>query len=255
MVDIAFYVVSIKNVKPPIDPKHLTIMSYNLLFSNKSKKMSISIIKSENPDILLVQELTPEWEKLILKEFGSIYLHKSTHPLKGAHGIGIFSKYKILNQSILNDNNKPFAQITELNFNNKKVQLINTHLASPAGAVENKDVFVSLYTKNYSSRKNQVIEIMTKSLSISNKYDCQILAGDLNTLRFEPIYKKIQINWLNSTPRKYDFSHCSFPNTNKSKPFITLDYIMARGQMKFIDTKTIKGGSSDHLAIVSKIMI
>lgn len=255
LIDVGFYVISIRNVKPPNDPKELTIMTYNLLFSNKSPKLSLSIIKSVEPDILLFQELTHDWEKLLLNEFGDIYQFKATHPLKGAHGIGIFSKYKISNQSIINNSNKPFAQIAELSFNNKKVQFINTHLASPAGAVENKHDFFNLYSKNYSRRKKEVSEIMEKTLTLSNKYDCQILAGDLNTLRFEPIFKKIQINWQNSTPRRYDFSHCSFPNTNKSKPFITLDYIMARGKVKFIDTKTIQGGSSDHLAIVSKIMI
>ena len=41
----------------------------------------------ENPDILVVQELTPNWDLRIKNLLGKSYKYKLTKPLKGTHGI------------------------------------------------------------------------------------------------------------------------------------------------------------------------
>lgn len=47
----------------------------------------------------------------------------------------------------------------------------------------------------------------------------------------------------------------NFPHTNTVIPFLTLDYILAKGSAKCISSKVLQGGSSDHLAIMSTIEI
>jgi len=44
-----------------------------------------------------------------------MYKYQVVQPLKGTHGIGIYSKFKIANPFYLkNKNNKPFAPIADL---------------------------------------------------------------------------------------------------------------------------------------------
>jgi len=234
----------------------VTVMSYNLFFKNSSKSQSISIIKKDNPDILFVQELTPLWASELDKSLSKLYKYKLTIPLKRTHGLGIYSKHKISNQHILrNTAKKPFAQIVDLTIKNKTVQLINAHLASPAIAIENKGKFFPLFLQNYKIRKQQISQLNTYSKAKETRYDSQILVGDLNTLHSEPIFKRLKLNWVNSNYSILRWMKFNFPHSSKIPTIMTLDYTLARGKVDFLDSKVIKGGSSDHLAISTKLKI
>jgi len=254
LLEIGFSVYSNSNIKSNDLDKEITVMSYNLFFKNKHQDHSISIIKKANPDILIVQELTPNWASQIEKSLGESYKYKLTKSFTGTHGIGIYSKYKISEQAFLeNSANKPYAQIVTLNVDGKSIQLINTHLASPAIAIENRDKFFSLFMANYQIRKEQIIKI--NELAENQNYDCQLLVGDLNTLHSEPIFKRLRLKWVNSNNGLFRWMKFNFPHTSKIIPIVTLDYILGRGKLKFIESKVIEGGSSDHLAIMAKLNI
>jgi len=61
LFEIGFSVYSNSNIRSNDLDKELSVMSYNLFFKNKNQDLSISVIKKANPDILFVQELTPNW--------------------------------------------------------------------------------------------------------------------------------------------------------------------------------------------------
>lgn len=231
-------------------------MTYNLFFKNKTPNQSVEIIKKANPDVIFVQELTPKWASELDRTIGQTYKYKMTKPLRGTHGIGIYSKFKITNQKFLNNSaRKPYAQIVDLTVKDKKILLINTHLASPAAAVENKEKFIPLFANNYQLRKGQVKELNSLAVKESKSYDCQLLVGDLNTLHSEPIFKRLKFRWANSSNGLLRWKNYNFPHTNRIKPIVTLDYVMGRGKLKFLESKVIKGGSSDHMAILTKLKI
>lgn len=254
LLEVGFTLYSNSNIVSKGLSKEITVMSYNLFFKNKNYDQSIYIIKKANPDILILQELTPTWASKIDNTLGELYKYKLTEALIGTHGIGIYSKYEISNQEFLsNSTNKPFAQIVNLIIENKSIQLINTHLASPAIAVENIDKFFSLFRANYQIRKEQIINL--NELADNQKYDCQLLVGDLNTLHSEPIFKRLKFKWVNSSNGLLRWLKFNFPNSSKIIPIVTLDYILGRGKLKFIESKVIEGGSSDHLAIMTRLKI
>lgn len=254
LFEIGFSVYSNLNIESGDYDKELTLMSYNLFFKNARPDQSISIIRQEDPDILLVQELTPNWAAKIEKEIGADYPHKLTHALRGTHGIGIYSKYKITNQELLkNAANLPFAQIVDLQFDGKLIQLVNTHLASPAIAVENKDNFLPLFLGNYKLRTKQIKALNGLARNGGETYSSQLLIGDLNTLHSEPIFKRLKWQWVNSSNGLFRWTKFNFPHSSRVRPILTLDYILGRGAIEFLEYKVIEGGSSDHLAIVAKI--
>ncbi|WP_018342002.1 endonuclease/exonuclease/phosphatase family protein [Cytophaga aurantiaca] len=133
----------------------LTLLTYNLFFKNKNPDVILNQIKRTDPDILIVQELTPAWVSMLSKSLGKQYPYKRIYIDKGTHGIGVYSKYKLSNDTLLlNDNKKPFAQIITAHIHNKKIQLINVHTASPAAAVEHPENFLSLFSANYTLRES-----------------------------------------------------------------------------------------------------
>lgn len=229
-------------------------MTYNLLFKNADFAQSLALIKDANPDVLFVQELTPAWSATLDKEIKEIYQFKVAGPLIGHHGIAIYSKYSLENKVILrNSAKKPYTICADLTFGKRKIQLINTHLASPGIAVENKKRFIPLYAQNYKTRKQQIQEL--NSLVNTEDYDCQILAGDLNTLQSEPIFKRLRMHWVDSGNQLFRWKQFNFPNTSRLKPMMTLDYIMGRGNIQLQDSEIIKGGYSDHFPVMTTVRI
>jgi endonuclease/exonuclease/phosphatase family metal-dependent hydrolase len=236
--------------------KEISIMTYNLFFKNKSPQQPIKIIKLSNPDILAVQEITPTWDNHLKNELNKSYPFKSIFPQNGTHGLGIYSKYKITHlKNIYNINNRLVAQICEVALSNKKILIINAHLASPGLAVENPNSFFNLYHNIYNQRVSEYERILDFVLSKDKEYDAKILVGDLNTMKYESLYKKMKKDWVNSQEISGELFRFNFPNSHNFIPIITIDYILLRGKIESLNTDVISGGSSDHLAILSEIRI
>lgn len=227
----------------------LSIISYNIYFKNKNRRSSLNLIKSKKADIVFLQEVTPKWNNSLNANLN--YPHKITKALNGTHGISVYAKHPIkLIQYINNDYGLPIAQIIELNIKGKNILLCNTHLASPAKAVENPEYFLTYYFENYKQRKKQYNKIESYINSIENKYAEILFIGDLNTTEYEPLFRDIMYDWQNTSK---NFFSKSFPNSSKLDPVINLDYILFRKKAEIVQYEVLKGGSSDHSAIYSEI--
>jgi endonuclease/exonuclease/phosphatase family metal-dependent hydrolase len=236
--------------------KEIKVINYNVFFKNKDKIAITSKIISEDPDIVVLQEVTESWGIHLLNSLGSKYKYNAINSMVGTHGCAVFSKFPISNIKYLNNNSgAPFAQLMDVQVENVKVKLANVHLASPAIAVENPDRFIPLILNNYTERKEQY-EALNEHFNISQRHECKLIVGDLNTTSYEPLYNQIRRNWrdANNYP-KLNFD-ANFPNSRKLPfPLFKLDYILGNGNVKMINEKVIKGGSSDHQGIVAILEI
>jgi endonuclease/exonuclease/phosphatase (EEP) superfamily protein YafD len=232
----------------------VTLLTYNLFFKNKHPDVILKQIKETNPDIFVVQELTPQWVHLLSKSFEHTYPYKTMYINKGTHGMGIYSKYKLSGDTLLlNESKKPFAQLVNVRVLNKKIQLINVHTASPAAAVEHPESFFPLLSRNYTQRENQFEQI--EHTLKNNPAEISVLTGDLNTTPYEPIYRNLRNTWIDVFNETGNGNGATFPNTSKAAPFLRLDYILIRGAVSPVSAKVLNKGSSDHLALVGKIKI
>lgn len=236
--------------------RSLSLMTYNLYFKNKHKESSVKIILNANVDLLVLQEITLSWNAELSRSIGHIYPYSKVIALNGTHGTGIYSKYPLTDHTILNNSAKlPIAQVVNVGIGDKKLRLINAHLASPAIAVENPDDFFQLYMKNYEIRKSQLDRINTLVMRDEKEFDCHILIGDLNTSRYEPIFRDLTSYWYNlSNITKFSYG-ANFPNSAKVPPVLSLDYILLRGQFTGEHFSVVGGGGSDHLAIKGTVKI
>ncbi|BDD05236.1 endonuclease/exonuclease/phosphatase family protein [Aureibacter tunicatorum] len=232
----------------------ISFMTYNIFFKNHQPKSSINIIKKKNPDIIAIQELTPKLKQLLDKQLSSEYRYKKTLAMKGTHGLGIYSKYKITsNEFLYNSNNLPYAQVLTVSVNKIKMQVTNVHLASPAIAVENPNKFLPLYLNNYEHRKNQLARINGKA--DEEQFDAQILLGDLNTTHYEPLIRELESQWVDLHSVSGTNQRFNFPNSAKIPPILTLDYIFAKGKINPVNAEVLHGGGSDHFPIYGKVSI
>lgn len=67
----------------------------NLASIDANPQKVFNYIKRTRPDIIVLQEFTPEWPMIIDQEFGDIYEYKLLIPKISVYGIGILSKIPI----------------------------------------------------------------------------------------------------------------------------------------------------------------
>ena len=245
------------SLPPPTEThQEISLLTYNLFFKNKYRQQIIREIQHTDADILVVQELTPSWNSALEKEVYSKYPYRKTYIHRGTHGLGIFSQYPIkFCEYLKNESGLPVNQISAISINGKALVLVNSHWASPAIAVENPENFWMYYQSNAQERTTQWGKL---AAHLESQYPGNplIIAGDLNTMKIEPLYREIRHSWKDLFAKKGKGLGGNFPNiAHFPMPVITLDYILYRGNVKPIEAKVLEGSSSDHLAIWGKVKI
>lgn len=211
--------------------KEIKITSVNLLSSNSRENLVINYITKEDPDILILMELTPKWEKklnIIIKK----YEYHEIVPRLDNFGIAVLSKYKMDSHIDYFDlNNKP-SIVSHLELENQILSVVATHPIPPINQT------------TFENRNKQLTNIIRDRNKFS---DNLIIAGDFNTSSFSNHFEKlvegdlmdsrIGFGLLPTWPADYEILQT------------TLDHFLVSKNLKVIDRKTGPNIGSDHLPI------
>ena len=87
------------------DEAPLTVMSFNIWGGSRAPETARVILDRGVPDIVAIQELTPQMAEALLKEVGDAYPYRILDPGEGYRGMGVFSRYPLtgLSASHLSD--------------------------------------------------------------------------------------------------------------------------------------------------------
>lgn len=144
----------------------LRICQINVNCANRQTERVIAYIKSSQPDVILLEELTEQWDKVIsskLPEYTSVA--KVTR--WDAFGIGIYSRIPFDNFEIKQYGNLKFpAIVTSIHWAERKVRVINVH------------TLPVLYSPNFKLHLMQIKEIADDAAS---SVCPTIVAGDFNS--------------------------------------------------------------------------
>ena len=112
----------------------LRVFSVNLLFCNKNYQEFLALVTKLQPDVLALQEYTPQWHKVLSGELVE-YPHRVTQPLHGGFGIALYSRHAIAAGGLSNLGNggKPSVDVA-LSVDDKSIRLINVHPPPPSNS-------------------------------------------------------------------------------------------------------------------------
>ncbi len=78
--------------QPPADGPAVRVMAMNLLAGTRDAAPAVVAVRAANPDVLLVEELTPLHVAALNAAFGADYPHRLLYPNDATHGLGIYSR-------------------------------------------------------------------------------------------------------------------------------------------------------------------
>lgn len=254
------------------DAKGISVLSFNtMLFNNlwgsdqdDLIKNSIQWVKDNPSDIKCLQEFyqdftTPSRNAIkIISEEGK-YEHSfqaiEGNPKKRSYGIAIFSKYPIINEGRVFDNQRNNgAMFVDLKINQDTIRIYNTHLESmniKADRLDNLEGIKSQY-KNTIRKLKEGIQMRAWQIRIlkehvENSPYPVILAGDFNDVPYSYTYfslKSILKNAFEEAGRGFGFTY------NKVLFFLRIDNIFYDEGFQIQDFKTHREVDySDHYPI------
>lgn len=253
LADSAYNVISFANLKADERSHALSLFSYNVYFKNKTPEQSLNLIDANHADVMALQEVDMAWKQWIDKRLAPHYAYKAINAFYGTHGLAVYSRFPIISSKLVNNSaGKPIAQLVELNVKGKKVLVINAHLASPAAAVEHPENFLPHFKSSYLLRQEQVALINQYVRNHFSHTHARFFMGDLNTTLYEPLFREIRQTWVNLHDAIGKGSSHTFP---ASRPLLSIDYILAQGNVQPVKCEVVSGGTSDHLAIWGEVKL
>tara|TARA_Y100000588_G_scaffold394769_1_gene517168 strand:+ start:2342 stop:3325 length:984 start_codon:yes stop_codon:yes gene_type:complete len=225
---------------------HLTLLTVNVLQSNRCSKTILKQIETIKPDLLILIEIDDWWEKEF-EDIKKFYNDHVSYPQENQYGMMLFSKFKLESSSIeflVSDENPSIHTRVKLD-DGTSFKLICVHPEPPTPPhIENDS--------NSSERRD--LELILVANRIKDIKEPVIVAGDLNDVAWSKTTKRFQQTSGLLDPRRGRGLYNSF----HAKYFFLrfpLDHIFVSKHFLCEDLKRLQYIHSDHFPIYAKFAL
>lgn len=165
-----------KNSTRNISTFPFKIMTANIEYKNTSYDKLLESVKTANPDILILQELTDLWRQNV-KGLENNYTYFQTEARKGGSGLAIFSRFPIQDLEVLDLDESGRASIfCKIRLGERLLSLLTIHPSTPMNEIQ----FLSR-NKHFA----EAAKIMKAAA------EPKLLIGDMNTTMWSPYFSQL----------------------------------------------------------------
>lgn len=249
------------NAKTVVSGNSFSIMNYNVRIFNRYEWIDndhiadeiSTFIKAQDPDLLALQEYYPA------KDFRVKYPYKyeKLDGNKTVMGLGLFSKYPIVNQGSLDfehsNNNAIFIDVLK---NDDTIRVYNIHLESFGIRPDSVDLnldetrskrLIYRLKRSFTKQQEQVEKFITHKEKCRHKV---IISGDFNNTAYSWAYHKLKDD-LSDT---YLTSGKGFGETYSFNKYpLRIDFILSDKKFKINSHQNFDIRLSDHEPIMARL--
>jgi endonuclease/exonuclease/phosphatase (EEP) superfamily protein YafD len=225
----------------------ITLMSFNINVENTQTSAIVRSIRSVNPDVVVVIEVTPPMMANINAEIKSVLPYNFRSP---GGGLGIFSKLPLQSPRGEKFNGSDANNlVTTIAYQNREIKIIGAHPLVPI----KRDRFVN---------RNQHLQSIGNYLK--NTRETVILLGDFNLTPWSPYYRKlISSTGLHNSRLGFGIlptwirpaTHVKYPALLIPFVNIPIDHIFVSKDINVARTYIGDNGNSDHAPIISELVL
>ncbi|MCH7829198.1 MAG: endonuclease/exonuclease/phosphatase family protein [Proteobacteria bacterium] len=212
----------------------LKFVHANVRSSNSDYQRLLDFIADEDPDVIFLQEVTPDWHDGI-RELSQKYPHGLSESRQGNFGIALYSKTPL--RSVRHIDSPPLGHPTIIavtTISGEQVTLISTHPAIPVG----RDL--------YAARNEHLESVAALVRQTQGKI---VLLGDFNASIWCAHYRQLEKSTgLRNTRKGFGI----LPSWPTFLPFamIPIDHALVSSEIDVVAMKTGKRIGSDHLPLI-----
>ncbi len=109
----------------------LRLVTYNVNYANPDPQASLDAIAAADADVVLLQEITPAWQRALAHRFEKTYPHQIFRlHTRAAGGLAVLSKHAIVDEELMPSPNAGWFPAERLVVDTSlgRVQILNVHL-------------------------------------------------------------------------------------------------------------------------------
>ncbi|WP_426547912.1 endonuclease/exonuclease/phosphatase family protein [Dapis sp. BLCC M126] len=223
----------------------IRILQLNLFNRNQQYDRAIALVKKENPDIAVFQEVSEKWAeelKILRQSYPYVFYNQDNRIFgKRKFGKSIYSKIPLENQNIkiISKSYQRTALVTQLKVPGKPIFLIVTHLAIPI-------------TKVSFQERNQEFAVLADY--VSKLQSPVIVVGDFNTSLWSPYYQQF-VEKTGLINGRHGFGiQPSWP-TFLPLFYMPIDHCLLSSEFQVLNSRIGKNVGSDHLPLITDVAI
>lgn len=217
----------------------IKLLHANVLTDNESHAELLDLVASENPDLVFVQELTPEWSQA-LTALHADYPYRHTEPRYDSFGIAVYSRIRLDSVELIRSPPLDFPTLrVQTSISGTALTLISTHPIHPLGR--------SLYA----ARNEQLASIADTVMAGDGP---TILVGDLNISMWSHHYRELE-RATGLRNARHGFGILPTWPTFLPIALIPIDHCLVSPGVGVLDMKTGPGIGSDHLPLIVTLAI
>lgn len=244
-----------------VEERSITIMSFNIWGYSESVETAQAILSAGIPDVVVLQELSPDMARILIEELGEVYPYRLLEPAEGAEGRGILSRYPLKDLSTSASSwLDSFAQVAEAETGNGTFTLYNVHLAPTMVFyyLEINESIAAGVCSSIEAREQQMSQLVA---DVARRRGPVVVAGDLNTTDQSDAYS-ILTRYLKDAHRKAGrgFGHTfpAYAGSFRGIPIIPrtarVDMILYSPEFLALNSRVGRDhGESDHLPVLAKL--
>jgi endonuclease/exonuclease/phosphatase (EEP) superfamily protein YafD len=238
--------------------QRLRVMTINQLYTNRQVDALIAAIRTEDADIVAIQELSPRLAAAAEQQLRAEYPYQSLMT-NDSYDLGILSRYPL--REVVREP-RFTAQRAIVEIDGLAITLLNAHPHAPQIATRRLRQFRPVkVVLNYdtSRRARELPQLLETIDAVQGPL---IVLGDLNTSDREPPYADLAAR-LHDAYRETAWGFgFTFPNNQRLArlpvpfPLVRIDYIWSgRGVLPAAARVTCASGGSDHSAVVADLRV
>jgi endonuclease/exonuclease/phosphatase (EEP) superfamily protein YafD len=197
-----------------------------------SERRLREVIREADPDVLVVQELTP-YAAEVLADLDTTYAHALKFPADGPYGIAIWSRFELEG-----------AQIFALG----RLPAIETRVRAPSGTFTVFGVHLSAptNTRRGAARDEELRQLGLRSAAVDGPL---VVAGDFNLTPYSPRFA----DWLDASAltdtRRGRTPSVSWP-TLLPIAGIPIDHVAVSSEFEILSHRRLPDFGSDHYGVL-----
>ena len=244
----------------------IRIMTMNLHSPNDDPTPFVELIRKVNPDIVMFQELTSNFERAFDRQLGREYAFSATTGTSTDHeGSGTWSRYPLLDRELLRlspfgNSNHRVRLAAGQGPGQRDIWLYNIHLPNPTGDDREDGRLATLRRYNPDRRDLELRWLVEETEALGAPY---ILAGDFNIAAGSYGYRNFSTSWRDAHATVgRGFGHTYPGRLHEGDgggrfvipfPLIRIDYVLSSPGVRPVQTWLEELAESDHLGLVADI--
>lgn len=244
------------------DGPSVRLLTYNVLGAYNDARGLTALARAEQPDVIVVQELTRSFDNDLVRRIGDAYPYRATTRLGPTNdGGGVYSRLPIHDAQpfeIVEDGNQ-FLRL-RLDVGGQAVTLINVHTESPRLRTRNPPGPIPPLVRGFGSpgREAELQWLIRETAGLDGPY---ILAGDFNLAAGSRPYRQFPDRWHDAfAERGRGFGH-TFPTHDTfwrgriviGIPLVRIDYILTSDGLAASQAWVPHIEGSDHLPVMADL--